>query len=356
MTDLDLMTDDFDVPAMAGPSDPVPYRRLTRPEKAAIVLGVLGAEGAAPLIQMFDEETLACFATAMARLDRVPPDTVAATVAEFLSEMDVMEASVSGGLPRAREMIESHVTEAALARILDDAEMPSVHNVWQKLAKVDDAALAEFLASEHPQTAAVVLSKMPPEHSARVLGLLETERACETIVGLTRVTSLDPKVIEAIGRSVSRDFLAHQRRAGSVFKPAERIGAIMNFAPGEMRQSVMGYLEQENPDLAARIKATMFTFADIPDRIEKRDVTAIIRTIDGEVLLKALAGAEESAPETYEFILSSISSRVAEQVREDLAELGKVKVRDGETAQNLILKAIRDLQDAGELKMIEKDK
>lgn len=353
MTELATTTPEFGTPAPAGDKRSVPP--LSRPEKAAIVLGVLGEEGAAPLIEQFDEETLASFASAMARLERVAPEAVAATVAEFLSEIEAQELSVAGGLPRARSMLQQHVTEGALARILDDAEMPSVHNVWQKLAKIDDIALSEFLSGEHPQTAAVVLSKMPPEHSARVLGLVDKDRACEIIVGLTRITQLDSSVIEAIGRSVSRDFLAHQRQAGRNFKPAERIGAIMNFAPGDVRQSVMDFLERETPDLADNVKRTMFTFTDIPKRIEKRDITAIVRAVDRETLLKALSGAEQDAPETHAFILGSISSRVAEQVREDLAEFGKVKVREAEDAQTAILKAIKDLQRSGELKMKDRE-
>jgi len=356
MTDLAEMTEDLDIAPMGPPRDPAPLAgTLNRPEKAAIILGVLGAEGAGPLLEQLDEGALRTFAGAMARLERIPPEAVAATISEFLAEIEAMDLSVSGGLSRARDMLQDYVNEATLARIMDDAESPSIHNVWQKLSKVDDTALTEFLCREHPQTAAVVLSKLPAEHSARIIGLMESGRACEIVMGLTRAAGLEANVVEAIGRSVSRDFLANQRDAGENYRPADRIGAIMNFTPGNTRQTVLDFLDKEDAELADLVKRKMFTFQDIPDRIEKRDIPTIVRAVDGEVFLKAMSGAAETAPETREYMLSSISSRVAEQVRADIAELGKVKVREAEEAQTAILKVIRDLQDTGDLKLIEQE-
>ena len=111
-------------------------------------------------------------------------------------------------------------------------------------------------------------------------------------------------------------------------------------------------LNDSHSELSDEVKRKMFTFPDIPERIEKRDIAGIVRQTDQETLLKALAGATDNAPAAREFILSSISSRVAEQVRADLAEMGKVKIREAEEAQTGILKIIRQLESQGELKLI----
>ena len=97
----------------------------------------------------------------------------------------------------------------------------------------------------------------------------------------------------------------------------------------------------------------MFTFPDIPKRVEKRDIGAVVRAMDNESLIQALAGAAENAPETREFILSSISSRVAEQLREELGEAGKIKIRIAEDAQNAMIRTIRELETAGELTLVD---
>ncbi|MEM7686248.1 MAG: FliG C-terminal domain-containing protein [Pseudomonadota bacterium] len=328
---------------------------LNQAQKAAVIIGILGPDAAGPVLENMDEENLRSFAAAMSRIKRIPPDVVIETIQEFLIELAQFEMTVSGGLKHARSVLQDYIPEATLTRILDDIDTPSAHNVWKKLTTVEDQALAEFLAREHPQTAAVVLSKLSAEHAAEILGRLSPERAREIVVGLKRTTSMDSNIVEAIGESVSNDFLEHYRGGGTSVKPEERIGMIMNYTSGEIRQSVLDFLGEKQPEFLEAVKARMFTFADIQDRIEKRDITAIVRATAPEDLLKAMIGAQDTAPQTFEFIINSLSSRVAEQLREEMADAGKVKVREAEEAQNAMLKVIRAMEAAGELALIAVD-
>lgn len=332
-----------------GKPAPLP---LSKAQKAAIIIGILGPDGAGPILEQLDEMSLRRFARAMGKLRRVEPEVVNATIMEFIEELDRMDRMVSGGMKHARELLQDYVAEATLASILDDADIASDKNVWKALDKIDDQALAEFLSGEHPQTAAVVLSKLSAEHAAKILGRVDAARAREMVLGLSKASALDQSVIEAIAFSVGEDFLATRRSGGETFKPAERIGTIMNYTRADIRQSVLGFLGETQPELADAVKSTMFTFQDIHERIERRDMAAIVRSIDQEMLLRALKGAEENAPEVHEFILGSISSRVAEQLREALGEIEKVKIREVEEAQNGMLKRIREMEAAGELKLI----
>ena len=328
---------------------------LTRAQKAAVLIGILGIEGAGPVLERMNEESLRNFAAAMSRLQRIPPDTVIATIQEFMIEFAQFDMTVSGGLKSARAMLQDYVPEATLTRIMDDIDRPSAHNVWQKLSTVDNQALAEFLAREHPQTAAVVLSKLSAEHAADILGRLTSDRAREIVIGLKRTTSMNGNVVEAIGESVSKDFLEHYRGGGPSVKPEERIGMIMNYTSSEIRQAVLEFLGEKQPEFLEAVKARMFTFADIQDRIEKRDITAIVRATDPDDFLKAMIGARDMAPKTFDYIMSSLSSRVAEQLQEEIADAGKVKVREAEEAQNAMLKVIRAMESAMEIQLIAID-
>ena len=119
----------------------------------------------------------------MSCLKRIDATQVRATITEFLTELKQDDEVVQGGLANARGLLEQHVAGDLLTRILDDAESPSAHNVWQKLTKVSDDALADFLTREHPQTAAVVVSKFRPNHAARMLSEWKTD-----IIGVTLST------------------------------------------------------------------------------------------------------------------------------------------------------------------------
>ncbi len=332
-----------------------PRRRLTRQQKAAVIIGVLGTETAGPVLEQFDETSLRNFTHAMSGLKRVDATQVRATISEFLAELAIDEEGIRGGLATARELLEQHVAEGLLMRILDGAESPSAHNVWQKLVKVSDEALADFLAREHPQTAAVVVSKFSPEHAARILNRLEPDLARDVVVGLARAASLDPHVVEAIGDTMSRDFLAAHANKDRSGNPATRIGAIMNYTSPSIRDHILDRIESDKPEFAEEIRRKMFTIEDIPARVPERAVATVVRSIDQEVLLKALFVTKESAPETVEFILSNISTRMSELLREELGEITSVRRKDGEKAQAEVIRVIRDLVARGEIEMAEED-
>lgn len=328
---------------------------LSKPERAAIILGVLGTEAATPILEQMDELCHRSFANAMTRLERIEPATVAIVIREFIADLESNGVTVSGGLDRAREMLQQVTDAKVLNDILDEADRPNPRNVWQKLGKIEDVDLAEMLEREHPQTAAVIVDRLPADKSAAVLSRLSIDAACRVVLGMNRAAKLSPKVVHAIGKSVSDDFLAGKQRNAKRITPADKIGAIMNFATGDMRTNVLGFLGRAEPDLLAEVRRKMFTFEDIPDRIEKRDITAVIRATPNEVLLPALAGASENAPTAREYILANISSRVAEQIREEIEDLGNIKLRIAEEAQSKIIKIIRDLQADGALKLMEPD-
>jgi flagellar motor switch protein FliG len=227
--------------------------------------------------------------------------------------------------------------------------------VWQKLAKVSDDALADFLSHEHPQTTAVVVSKFSPEHAARVLNRLELETSRQVVIGLARVASLDPHVIEAIGDTMSRSFLATHSDAHLRRNPADRVGAIMNYTSPSIREHILDHIEIEQPEFAEEIRRKMFTVEDIPARVQRRGVAAVVRTLDQETLLKVLFTTKESAPEIGEFILGNISTRMAEQLREELEEITSVRRKDGERAQSEIIRVIRELVARGEMELVEED-
>ena len=337
-----------------GSSSPIEVK-LSKPERAAIILGVLGTEAATPILEQLDEHCHRSFANAMTRLERIDPATVEVVIREFVADLESNGVMISGGLERAREMLQQVTDAKKLDDILDEADRPNARNVWEKLEKIEDDELAEMLEREHPQTAAVIVDRLPADKSAAVLDKLSIDAACRVVLGLNRAAKLSPKVVHAIGQSVSNDFLAGKQRSGKRETPADKIGAIMNFAAGEMRTNVLGFLGRTEPDLLAEVRRKMFTFEDIPDRIEKRDITAVIRATPNEVLLPALAGASENAPTALDYILANISSRVADQIREEMEDLGKVKLRTAEEAQSKIINIIRGLQTEGVLTLVEPD-
>jgi len=137
--------------------------------------------------------------------------------------------------------------------------------------------------------------------------------------------------------------------------PVERVGAILNFSPSTTRDAVLSGLEQADSGFANEVRRAIFTFANIPARIDPRDVPKIIRDVDPAQLTVALAAATGKDATTTEFILSNMSQRMADQIRDEVGELGKVNEADGDTAMSAVVATIRELEAAGDIFLVAED-
>ena len=164
--------------------------------------------------------------------------------------------------------------------------------------------------------------------------------------------------MDRIGLSLAAQF-EHEPLRAFEDDPVERLGAILNIANSEMRDSLLAGLAEEDKAFGQRLKKAIFTFVHIPARVGPVDVPKLIRDVDPETMLIALAFAVKSGDEalhgTAEFILTNISKRMAEGLREEIAEKASIKAKDGETAMNAVIASIGNLQAAGELTLIVAD-
>lgn len=334
------------------PSQVVPIDTpISKQHKAAILLSVLMKAGATPNLDDIATGSLKGIVDIMASFGEVDRRTVDLVILEFLSELQNFGLSMRGDLEDTLTSLKGHVSEKALEKIRKAyVRSPSV-DVWVRVASADAAQLQACLDDEHLQVAATVLSKIPSTLAAQVLGAMEPARARETMLAIINSRKISADVIELIGQSISESMF--DENAPSVFAetPVERAGNIMNFAQSDIRDRLMQDFTENDPDTAEKIRKVMFTFADIPARVRPRDVSAITRTVDPEILLRAL----KNAPTEAEFILSGLSTRIAEQLREELTELETVKKMDGEAAMNELIVGIRELESSGEITLITED-
>ena len=321
----------------------------TQPEKAAVILMVLGRDDAAPLLKEFNEEEVRSFARASASLSNVESEDVEDIVAEFVSSLSAKNIAMNAD--RLKELLSSFMSDDAIERVLEDLDDSDGRSIWEKLSKSDPADLANFLAKEHPQTIAVVLSRIKPDSSAQVLQRLEKEVAEEVIMRIANVSLLSPQVMEKVKQTIETEFLRNARLRKSKRKPDELIGSMFNFMASDKRDSLLQGLEERSPELAQAVQRKMFTFGDIPARVERASVSFIMREIENEVLLKALAFATKNAPESTEFFLSSMSKRLAEQFQEQISEMPAPNAKDGEAAQFEVIGVIRKMAETGEIEL-----
>jgi flagellar motor switch protein FliG len=353
MSDAALVPSRNGAPARQRPPALRPEQMPSPIEKAAIILTAIGPETAGGFLRDLGEPDLARFARTLSGLGKIRQEVLDAVIVEFLEALTT-GPDVAGGDKAARKLLAAGLDESEVSRILD-GDRAAPRSVWERLNETPVAALASFVAAEHPQTAAVILSELRPETAASVLERLDRAFAQSIVLRLSRVPTLDPAIGAAIQGAIERDFLSVLQRNLSKRRPADLIAGLMNNISSEARDGFLGYLEAAEPGLAQDVQRTMFTFEDIPARLNPRDIAAVLRDIPEETLLRALKLGEAQASATVPFVLENVPRRLSERYVEDLAALPEPGRKEGESAQIEITKAIQALVREGAIRFVEKD-
>lgn len=339
------------------PGVPARIERAYAPiEKAAMILAAIGPEPAASFLREIGQPDMERFAHSLSGLGTVPQEALDAVIVEFLEAL-TEGPEIAGGERTARRLLAGALGEGEADRLLggapDDAD--DSRSTWERLNDSPVPAIAGFLAAEHPQTAAVVLSELRPEVAAGVLERLDRGFAQNVVLRLSRVPSLDARVSDGLRAAIERDFLSALRLNLSKRRPAELIAGLMNNISTEARAGFLGYLEAQEPVLAQDVQRTMFTFEDISTRINGRDLAGALRDIPEETLLAALRHGQVADSPAVGFILGNLPRRLAERYVEDLGAMGDISRKEGEAAQIELTKTLLALARSGQLKFIERE-
>lgn len=322
-----------------------PKLRLSGPARAAIVMLALGEDVGGKLLAKMNEDEIREVSAAMARLGSVPAEVVEALCSAFVT--DAGRISPVAGSPEVTErLLRKSISDERAAQILDEIRGPGGKTIWDKLAKVNESVLAAYLQQEHPQTIAVILSRLASEHAARILALFPDKLSVDVVERMLGMDGVPQSVIEDIERTLRADFTSILS-AGAPRDPHNRLAEIFNGLDRQTEARLMSGLEERDAEAAARIKSLMFTFEDLA-RLAPTDVQTLLRAVDRETLPIAMRGASDKM---REFFFSNLSERASKMLREEIEALGPVRVRDIDAAQLAITILAKELAASGEIEI-----
>jgi flagellar motor switch protein FliG len=229
---------------------------------------------------------------------------------------------------------------------MEEIRGPAGRTMWDKLGNVNESVLANYLKNEYPQTVAVVLSKVRPDHAARVLSLLPDSFAMEVVMRMLRMESVQKDVLDGVEKTLRAEFMSNLAR--STRRDAhEMMAEIFNNLDRQSEGRFLAALEERNREAAERIKSLMFTFDDLA-RLTPQSVQMLLRSIEKDKLPIALKGASEKLRELF---LGSMSDRAGKMLREEIEGLGPVRVRDVDEAQATIVQLAKELSAQGTIEI-----
>lgn len=354
MTDLIPMSA-APAPVPSGGGSVLRAAPLSRRAKAAIVVRLLLNEGADIPLEDLPEELQAHLTKAMGSMRVVDRDTLEAVVAEFAAEVERIGLSFPGGMAGALNVLDGKISPITAARLRKEAGVRATGDPWARLREMDVDLLVPFLETESVEIAAVMVSKLPVAKSAALLGKLPGPRARQITYAVSKTGVVSRDAVERIGLSLASQLAS---RPVSAFNdgPVERVGAILNSTTAMTRDDLLAGLDESDEKFAKAVRKAIFTFGNIPTRIAPRDIPRIMRDIDQGDLITALAGAPDlGMASSVTFILENMSGRMADQLREEVAEVGTPKPADTDTAMSTIVASIRALEASGDLMLVNEE-
>jgi len=318
-------------------------RNIEGPEKAAIIMLALGEEHAADLWRMLDDEEIRELSQIMSHLGQVQSDTVEKLLHEFVSRLSSTGAVV-GSYEGTERLLKNLLDEERVATIMDEIRGPAGRTMWDKLGNVNESVLASFLKNEYPQTVAVVMTKVKPDHAARVLAALPEDFAQEVIMRMLRMESVQKEILDKVESTLRIEFMNNLARTNRR-DAHEMIAEIFNNFDRQTENRFLSSLEERNRESAERIRALMFTFEDL-GKLDPGSVQTLLRNFDKGKLALALKGASDGLRDLF---FSNMSERAGKILREDMEAMGPVRLSEVDEAQMSMVILAKDLSASGEI-------
>jgi flagellar motor switch protein FliG len=320
-----------------------PARQLSGPERAAVLMLALGEQYGGRIWSMLDDDELRELSIIMSTIGTVEAASVEGLLLEFVSRMSASGA-LMGNYDSTERLLQQYLPPERVGGIMDEIRGPAGRNMWEKLSNVQEEVLANYLKNEYPQTIAVVLSKLRPEHAARVLAILPEELALDVVNRMLKMEAVQKEVIERVEQTLRTEFMSNlsQTRRRDAH---EVMAEIFNNFDRQTETRFLTALEEDNRDSAERIKALMFTFDDLV-KLDTGSAQTLMRHLDKDKLAIALKGASEAV---RQFFFSNMSTRAAKMLAEDMQAMGPVRLRDVDEAQALLVNLAKDLAGKGEI-------
>ncbi|MCG3266438.1 FliG C-terminal domain-containing protein [Yoonia sp. I 8.24] len=338
----------FDTPAASA---------LTRRRKAAMIVQMMISDGGNLSLSQLPESLQEVLTNELGAIKLVDRDTVADVAAEFTAQLDAIGLSAPGSRDGAIAALSDHLSPSLAERLR--AQMESVRNGdhWPTVAELSIERLVDIMTRESIEICAIALSKLQVGKAAEVLTQTPGERARRITYAMSLTSEISPDAVRRIGASLAQDY-GQPAKPAFEKPPVQRLGAILNSTITDTREDVLTSLGETDPDFASDVRKAIFTFKDIAPRVKPTDIPSCIRSVDAEVLTRAIAaGLAGDAPivASAEFILGSVSQRMAGQMREDAEEMGRIKKADAEAAMSAITTAIREMAESGVITLIDPD-
>lgn len=319
--------------------------KLNGVQKAAVLLLCLNEKQAAQILEELDDDEVRKITKVMMEVDHIPPAVSKQVLEDFQKvQKESIGIFVEGGEFVRRALSSASDKDRAL-NLLDQLLSGAEGKPLETISNINPRMVASLIEREHPQTIALILATQTEEHTSRILAQLPADVRSEVMYRIARIDQVSPEVVQQIEDALKRQLGVvvgrEQRKFGGVDKAAD----ILRSMAKADSAVIMTTIEATDPDMAEEIRKRLFTFESVVE-LDTRALQTVLREINTESLTLALKTASDALKDK---LLSNISERAADMIREDLEAMGPVRLSEVEAAQQAIVKIVLKLEEEGRL-------
>ncbi len=326
----------------------IDFPKLSRQQKLAVFLVVIGPEAAAEMLRHFDDSEVEMLCREMSSFSMISDSVRQRALEEFTPVIGESVVSTMGGLDYARKTLEIARGDYKAGTIIGRlGPAGTATEVIKEISEMEGRQIYNLIKNEQPQTISFVLSYLDGPKSAQIFGLLSPDLREEVVERLGTIDSTSLDLVSKIVRNLSKHFDNKVRptyhRSGGVRAVAD----LLNGIDKETSKNLLARLEERNAQLGSAIRKKMFSFEDL-GRLAAADLQRVLREVDSANLATSMKSASDTLKDK---IYDSISKRAAESLRDEIGMLGPVRLKDVEMAQDAIIQVVRRLEEENSISL-----
>jgi flagellar motor switch protein FliG len=322
---------------------------LTNIRKAAMLLVVLGEGPSAALLQQLTEEEIQRISREVAKITAITSDQAEAVLEEFHQLSAAGDYVARGGIDYARKLLLRAFDPDHAKRLLDrlTKALGADATSFDAIQKADPQQLAKFIHNEHPQTIALVLGHLNYSQAAALLTSLPASLRADVSLRMASLDQISPEIILKIAGVIGQKLKALGEFSRESYGGVRAVAEMLNRLDSASSREIIDHIEQQDSNMADTIRHLMFVFEDLL-LIDPLGLKEVLAKADRKVLTIALKGTSE---QLRNHVLSCLSQRGADMLREDMEALGPVKIKEVESAQQSVISLVRQLESEGVLSL-----
>jgi flagellar motor switch protein FliG len=315
--------------------------------KAAILIIAVGDELGKKILQNLPEQDVQRMTAELAQLRNISPDLSLAVVEEFHEMLETQQFMMHGGMDYATKLLVDSFGKQRAEDLMDMVKRAheATHGNLSMLQKVDAGQLGKFLDGEHPQTVALVLAHLEPKRASVVLTSLSEAHRVDAVKRLGAMRQFSPEMAQKVAIILHKRLETVGDTSRKAYSGFKAVADLLNRLETEQAKTVLEQIEDENPEMALKVRNLMFTFDDLVT-IPAASMREVVSAVDKRQLALALRG---SAEDLRAHFFRAMSSRAVEMLKEDMEVLGPVRTREVQLAKQEILNLARQLESEGKV-------